>query len=116
MCIRDRTQAIGHRRGTVGILQGPAADVADQLDDGGSVQHVLWPLAGKEDLELIEVSAPHVVRGGELSQFVRRDGRRLLCCGCAFSCTLRRIGALLELSLIHISEPTRLGMISYAVF
>src|SRR5450759_5822150 len=25
-------------------------------------------------------------------------------------------GSLLELSLIHISEPTRLGMISYAVF
>src|SRR5450756_2958402 len=27
-----------------------------------------------------------------------------------------KVGALLELSLIHISEPTRLGMISYAVF
>ena len=27
-----------------------------------------------------------------------------------------RKNALLELSLIHISEPTRLGMISYAVF
>src|SRR5450759_3001833 len=28
----------------------------------------------------------------------------------------RKCGASLELSLIHISEPTRLGMISYAVF
>ena len=30
--------------------------------------------------------------------------------------TVRIFGAPLALSLIHISEPTRLGMISYAVF
>ena len=30
--------------------------------------------------------------------------------------SLREIGSEMKLSLIHISEPTRLGMISYAVF
>src|SRR5450759_646141 len=35
-----------------------------------------------------------------------------------FACGRDQVGKLLEitLSLIHISEPTRLGMISYAVF
>src|SRR5450756_957683 len=50
----------------------------------------------------------------ELPLFVEADPalpRRDLCGGAA-----RGSGALLLLSLIHISEPTRLGMISYAVF
>src|SRR5450759_5393770 len=36
------------------------------------------------------------------------------CCQSSLECPLPPI--LLRLSLIHISEPTRLGMISYAVF
>ena len=31
-------------------------------------------------------------------------------------CTGEMLGYVMDLSLIHISEPTRLGMISYAVF
>src|SRR5450756_2915778 len=35
---------------------------------------------------------------------------------CLFVALDGHVGAVLRLSLIHISEPTRLGMISYAVF
>src|SRR5665648_827217 len=42
-----------------------------------------------------------VTMANEFAQIFKRDGRRI---------------TLEHLSLIHISEPTRLGMISYAVF
>src|SRR5450756_2548824 len=50
---------------------------------------------------------------------IREQGARCMDCGvpfCHTGCPLANIIPDWNLSLIHISEPTRLGMISYAVF
>src|SRR5450756_2733976 len=76
-------------------------------------------LHGKGDLEVksviagIDVEAPEII----LVDRLRQSGNKIDLC-IAHHPEGRALAALADvmLSLIHISEPTRLGMISYAVF
>src|SRR5450756_2672140 len=56
------------------------------------------------------VNLPHHFKGTHMSRFVEvlNDFKGQI--------SIKTFQTILELSLIHISEPTRLGMISYAVF
>src|SRR5450756_1743078 len=79
-----------------------------------SVDHPVHALLADQGLEAEDeiVLRRLLTKGGRSRAFVNDQP--------AGVALLRRIGALLVevqgLSLIHISEPTRLGMISYAVF
>jgi hypothetical protein len=86
----------GHHRGRIGFLHDLATNVSDQLDTGGALQDILWPVAGQEGLELTEVPALPVGSGCELSHPVRGNVGNLLGFGGTPSGSLRRIGALLE--------------------
>src|SRR5450756_2855183 len=60
-------------------------------------------------------AGPAPVRRSAGSRFAVYRSRHPL--DCRYSCQSASLGSShLRLSLIHISEPTRLGMISYAVF
>src|SRR5428012_6340 len=60
------------------------------------------------------LTAPHVAK---LKNFATaRVGRRHPLMGASRASNCAAPGKVKNLSLIHISEPTRLGMISYAVF
>src|SRR5665648_696777 len=84
-------------------------------------EHVKDPLTVERLAEQVGFSPYHYYRifgeyvGMPVMDFIRR--RRMLHAGYDL-CTkdARILDVALDLSLIHISEPTRLGMISYAVF
>src|SRR5450756_2784860 len=80
-------QLLGHVQVAPGI-NDVRLDPYEHLDPGQVTQSVL-------SVKILEVVQPGPVQA-------RRS--------------MVRDGKILELSLIHISEPTRLGMISYAVF
>src|SRR5450756_2163274 len=99
MCIRDRHQAVakawlqagwtdfcGVIRTLTGLSQAEADQIARVLD------HITQPILAEEVMQTLKQSG-RLVYDGDL--------------------TARPVS---NTSLIHISEPTRLGMISYAVF
>src|SRR5450759_3268334 len=90
-------------------LNEPSAVLLDQAEllralGVGARRGVGEPLAGDRD------------RGRLVARLVDLVDREVLHARLAVRAGLGLRGSVLELSLIHISEPTRLGMISYAVF
>src|SRR5450756_239553 len=71
----------------------------------------------------VKVLPEHLSSSPEVRQRFEREAKTISQLSHPHICALHDIGSqdgveylVMELSLIHISEPTRLGMISYAVF
>src|SRR5450756_2054067 len=113
MCIRDR------------MKYGGNAMIDDSLKRAFAEDMVFLRRVGLH---------PVIVHGGgpRISAMLKKRGIKSACRGCfrvtspesmdvvrmvlTGQVSRELVGLLNELSLIHISEPTRLGMISYAVF
>src|SRR5450756_399439 len=77
----------------------------------------IWSWVGPEKMrELEELATPQNPMGHCTTFALRRGGRTLIGHNEDWSAVDLDTTMLVHLSLIHISEPTRLGMISYAVF
>src|SRR5450756_2944083 len=85
---------------------GPATRSVTFKYEGGLVDYVAYLTSAKK----VELVHPNVI------DFTAEDTERRISVEIAMQWTNAYSESVHTLSLIHISEPTRLGMISYAVF